>query len=73
MSRPKTAADWIERLLDVKSHEPILLWPGKVSDQPGWQACQCSAKDWRHCACPVRILGTPLMVESPSAFHAKNL
>ncbi len=67
--RRLTAATLIKMLSAVKSHEPILFWPGHVSDQLGWSACQCSARDWQHCHCPVRILGTPLMVESPSAFH----
>jgi hypothetical protein len=65
-----TAAQWIEKLSAVEPHEMVLLWPGEVEDQAGWSACQCSALDWRHCACPVRIVGAPLMVEGPSAFRA---
>jgi len=56
----------IEKLTERPRAATILLWPGKTSD--GWRACQCSARDWQHCHCPVRITGSPLMVDRMGNF-----
>jgi hypothetical protein len=61
MTKTLTVRELITKLSERPPAARVLLWPGETSD--GWKACQCDARDWRRCSCPVRIVGSSLMVD----------